>query len=273
LQDAVVAYFPSARSKIKRPKLIKAPSSNIKFSYLDHMLSTSWAIKNSVDSASEIKDNYQVRFENMQSFLRILMNVPQLKLVEDLHTFNYYIHLPNKEPFELRKLSEGYASVLNIYMGLALRSITEKGLINNEMTAIALVDELESHLHVTAQKNILPILSRIFPNTQFIISTYSPLVITSEENAVTYDLGKKEVLENLSPYSYNTILQTYFGSNAYSYALARYLERYKELALKKRNEKESFEFKKILDELELMSPSNLELYFEFTEFEEERLEL
>ena len=45
-----------------------------------------------------------------------------------------------------------------------------------------IIDAIELHLDVDLQMNILKILTDTFPNIQFIISTFSPLVIGSIES-------------------------------------------------------------------------------------------
>ena len=45
--------------------------------------------------------------------------------------------------------------------------------------AIALIDEVDLHLHPAWQQRVLDDLLRTFPNTQFIVSTHSPQVLTS----------------------------------------------------------------------------------------------
>ena len=45
--------------------------------------------------------------------------------------------------------------------------------------AIVLIDEVELHLHPSWQQRVLTDLLRTFPNTQFIVSTHSPQVLTT----------------------------------------------------------------------------------------------
>lgn len=45
--------------------------------------------------------------------------------------------------------------------------------------AIVLIDEIELHLHPDWQQRVLIDLNRTFPNTQFIVSTHSPQVLTT----------------------------------------------------------------------------------------------
>ena len=56
---------------------------------------------------------------------------------------------------------------------------------------LLLIDEIETHLHLELQKKILSFLTTLFPNIQFIVSTHSPFILNSLENAVIYDLEKK----------------------------------------------------------------------------------
>ena len=42
-----------------------------------------------------------------------------------------------------------------------------------------MIDEIETHLHPKWQREILPILSKLFPNIQFFIATHSPQIVAS----------------------------------------------------------------------------------------------
>lgn len=53
---------------------------------------------------------------------------------------------------------------------------------------VVLIDELENHLHPSMQREILPKLTKTFPNAQFVISTHSPFVINSVNNCKVYAL-------------------------------------------------------------------------------------
>ncbi len=51
-----------------------------------------------------------------------------------------------------------------------------------EAPAIVMADEIDLFLHPRWQKNILKVLRKHFPNTQFIVSTHSPLVVDGAES-------------------------------------------------------------------------------------------
>ncbi len=81
----------------------------------------------------------------------------------------------------LDQLSGGYQAVLALAADLAWRMAQGNPDRENplESEAIALIDEIELHLHPSWQQRILGDLVRTFPNTQFIVSTHSPQILTT----------------------------------------------------------------------------------------------
>ena len=56
--------------------------------------------------------------------------------------------------------------------------------------AVVLVDEIDLHLHPKWQRDLVPTLSKIFPNVQFIVTTHSPHVLQSMEHVNLYVLRR-----------------------------------------------------------------------------------
>jgi hypothetical protein len=50
------------------------------------------------------------------------------------------------------------------------------GIVLEAISGIVLIDEVDKHLHIKLQKEILPALFTLFPNVQFIVSSHSPLL-------------------------------------------------------------------------------------------------
>lgn len=74
-------------------------------------------------------------------------------------------------------LSSGESALLSMF-GEILRQ-GDKLIANVRMgslTGIVLIDEVDKHLHITLQKEVLPKLFNLFPNVQFIISSHSPFL-------------------------------------------------------------------------------------------------
>jgi predicted ATP-binding protein involved in virulence len=49
--------------------------------------------------------------------------------------------------------------------------------------AIVLIDEIDLHLHPVWQRKLISFLTERFPNTQFIATAHSPLIVQAAENA------------------------------------------------------------------------------------------
>lgn len=56
--------------------------------------------------------------------------------------------------------------------------------------AVVIIDEIDLHLHPKWQRSLLYDLSEFFPNTQFIVSTHSPLIVQSIEGINLYVLKR-----------------------------------------------------------------------------------
>lgn len=161
-------------------------------------------------------------FERFEYILKKIYNDDNLILEFDRPNFNYLIKIKDREPFNLNQLSDGYGAILAIISELTMRMDSRyfefKFSVDKpyDLQGIVLIDEIEAHLHIDLQKNILPFLTSFFPKIQFIVTTHSPFVLNSIDNAVIYDLEKQERVENLSAYSYTNIVKGYFDADEYS---------------------------------------------------------
>ncbi len=73
-------------------------------------------------------------------------------------------------------LSSGEKSLFCLFTEL-LRQADNINIKNsNQISGIVLVDEIDKHLHIKLQKEILPNLMLLFPNIQFILSSHSPFI-------------------------------------------------------------------------------------------------
>lgn len=77
----------------------------------------------------------------------------------------------------LAKLSLGQKILLNIF--LTIVKYGDNGELDDfrKLKGIVTIDEIDSHLHIEFQKNILPQLIRLFPGIQFVVTTHSPFFI------------------------------------------------------------------------------------------------
>lgn len=174
-------------------------------------------------------------FHTFESILKKIFDDDMLELKFDDESFQFSICEPDREPFDFNTMSRGYAAVLDIINDLIMRMEAKSGLRTEfDMEGIVLVDEIETHLHLELQKKVLPILTTLFQNIQFIVTTHSPFILSSLDNAVIYDLENKTLVENgLKNLPYEGIVEGYFKVDALSKELRNKFERYKLLVSKK----------------------------------------
>ncbi len=86
------------------------------------------------------------------------------------------------------------------------------------------------------------ILTCLFPNIQFIVSTHSPFVLNSLDNVVIYDLENHIIVENgLSDVPYDGIVKGYFQVDTLSDTLKNKFQQYKKLVQKPELTDDDFE--------------------------------
>jgi predicted ATPase len=179
--------------------------------------------RNNTERAAQIEEWFN-RFENI---LRRIYGEPSLKLDFNIDTFQFSILIEGRDPFDFSTMSMGYAAVFDIVADLMMRMESKH---TYDLEGIVLIDEIETHLHVELQRQIVPILTELFPNIQFILSTHSPFILNSAPNAVIYDLEKHMLVEDgMENLSYEGIVEGYFEVDRFSQKLRKYFEEYKQL--------------------------------------------
>lgn len=181
---------------------------------------------------SETAEEIQRWFDRIRDILRVIHEDPTLTLEFDEETYEFSICEQGRDPYNFNEASDGFSAILDVVVGLMLRMVKKNGRSPNfNMPGIALVDEIENHLHLSLQKRVLPILVELFPNIQFVVSTHSPFVLSSLGGAVVYDLENHICASRgLSDNTYESIVEGYFGVDALSDELRQKYDRYRELA-------------------------------------------
>ncbi len=183
---------------------------------------------------TEKADEIQTWFEKLERLLKQIFADETVQLMFDEETFEFHILQQGKEPFGFNTLSSSYQAVLDIVLDVIMRMQSQtKHRFDFSLPGIILVDEIETHLHLELQKNILPLLTTIFPNIQFVVTSHSPFILNSIKNAVIYDLENHVLVENgLEDVPYDGIVDGYFGADKLSNTLRERFERYKILVEK-----------------------------------------
>lgn len=169
-------------------------------------------------------------FDRFQNVLRSIYSDDTLELKFDIETFAFTICQAGHDPFDFTTLSMGYAAVFDIIGDLIMRMESKR---RYDLEGLVLIDEIETHLHVDLQKKIVPILTQLFPNIQFVLTTHSPFILNSTANAVVYDLEKKLLVKDgLTDLPYEGVVEGFFDTDLLSAELRQKFTEYKEIVQK-----------------------------------------
>lgn len=237
----ILAYFSADRKfSINKSKAVEAVDIH-KVKNISEKMNVSfgqWLIYLYIESlfAKENGDSEKVRkikqwFEWLENALRELFDNDQLKLQPALEDMCYKIKLPDREAFGLDEMASGYEALFDIFSEIVVR-MDQQAHLKYDLPGIVLIDEVELHLHIAWQKKVLPFLIEAFPNLQFIVATHSPFVVSSIESAVIYDLEKNLLIEDLSAYSYECLVESLFNTTDFSFVMGNKYERYLSLVEK-----------------------------------------
>lgn len=111
----------------------------------------------------------------------ILPAIKDFRLVTD-DNFNSHIEFEcNDGSFRFNELGYGYQCMLAWIFDFSKRMFDRYPSSKNPLAeaAVVIIDEIDLHLHPKWQRTLLKDLSELFPNTQFIVSTHSPLIVQS----------------------------------------------------------------------------------------------
>lgn len=177
-------------------------------------------------------DTISVWFEKFDELLKQIFDNESVRLEFNEETFKFSIVMDEREPFDFNTLSSGYAAILDIVVDLIIRMEKKTGRsFDFNISGVVLIDEIETHLHLELQKNVMKLLTTVFPNVQFIVSSHSPFVLNSIDNVIIYDLENNLIVENgLSDVPYSGIVEGYFHADELSAELREKFERYKRIA-------------------------------------------
>jgi predicted ATP-binding protein involved in virulence len=174
-----------------------------------------------MDGKTEGAKQQEAFFTRLEETLAKIFEDPGTKLEFVRESFEFYINLSDGRRFTFNQLSAGYSAFLSILTELLMRTDLLRKQANDyssDPCGFVLIDEPETHLHLEMQYQILPLLTSLFPNLQFIVATHSPAVASSIKNATVFDLSTGQALgDSAAGSSFSELMQTHFGlENEYS---------------------------------------------------------
>mgnify|MGYP005857833037 CR=1 FL=1 len=179
---------------------------------------------NEMDTVNKI-DSWFKKFEKR---LQFIFDFEKLELKFSRKEYNFEIITDELEPFNFNNLSDGYSAIISIVSELILR-MEAHNVKAYDLEGVVIIDEIETHLHVDLQKKILPFLTDFFPKIQFIVTTHSPFVLSSISNVTICDLESRIVTTDLTNYSYDALIESYFKTDKYSDEIKNKIKEFEEL--------------------------------------------
>ena len=152
----------------------------------------------------------QAELDRLTGALRELFGEKKLSFVFDKSRFQITLEIAGRR-VGWSTLAAGHQAILEMVAEIYVRSsaVSADGL---EAPGIVVIDEPELHLHPELQERILPGLTALFPNAQFIIATHSAPVICTIPDAWVHDLrdqmGCKS--DSLVGRPYGSLLESHF---------------------------------------------------------------
>ncbi|HHQ4738528.1 TPA: AAA family ATPase [Aeromonas veronii] len=246
LKSVLISFEAMRRSSITKPSSVTSldklrsqdnssthTSANNSSSMFEEFLVTNianqaFAESKKINYAPDEAMRIEKWFNKLEADLQDLFEDRTLKLIFKSDSMSFEIHQQHKEPYTFQSLSSGFSSIMAVYAEL-ITKVSLRSIEPGELTGIVLIDEIDAHLHVSLQKKILAFLKNSFPKVQFIVTTHSPFVVSSVDDAVIYDLSKLEQVEDLSMYSYEAVLEGLFGVLSVSSLLQKNIKKLAEL--------------------------------------------
>jgi predicted ATP-binding protein involved in virulence len=225
VQPPVYAYFEEQRKT--KVDDVKAPISEQEFAKLSleqglSKLLKQFLVNKKVNQAfATIANNTASAeqqgkfFEAVEQTFQEVFQEKKLKLEFSQPAYEFFVRYPDGRQATLNQLPAGYSALLGIILELLVRVDMEQGKRGDFTTSppgLVLIDEPEAHLHLEMQYQVMPLLTSLFPNVQFIVATHSPAVASSIKDATVFDLTTKQVARDwVVGSSFSELMQTHFG--------------------------------------------------------------
>ena len=168
----------------------KAPNARV-VGQLERLLIDRWMLKGRCDaSGARVLEAW---LSGVQQTLCTIVGWSELRLAIQPQSCTLDIGDGRRPRFD--ELSAGHRAALSLFAEILLR--VEAARLRTEEAdleprGVVVVDGFERGLDARLQRELLPTLARRFRGVQWIVSTHSPLVALSHEDAILLDVGRDE---------------------------------------------------------------------------------
>ncbi|WP_392535385.1 AAA family ATPase [Nostoc sp. C117] len=200
----LVVYYPVNRAVIDMPleisegssfKQVDAYNQALTGGRIDFKIFFEW-FRNREDLENERRrDNPHYRDKQLEAVRQSISSlIPEfLNLQVERSPLRMTVRKKGEELI-VNQLSDGEKCLLAMVGDLARRLAIANPSLPDPLqgSGVVLIDEIELHLHPKWQREIIPALTRTFPNCQFIVTTHSPQVISQVKPEGIYILEKTD---------------------------------------------------------------------------------
>lgn len=154
--------------------------------------------------------------------------MPIARLSLDDYIGKLQIETPDARAYDFRNLPAGYRRLYNIVLDMAYRGfVLNSGLLHDQMEGVALIDEIDLHLHPALEREVVKRFENTFPLMQFIVTTHSPLVLVNIDTGDNEDMvlrmttnqSNPEKVYNIYGLDYNSGVEDVMGVEAADWEL------------------------------------------------------
>ena len=170
----------------------KAPDARIA-RQLEGVLIERWGWSQATNDPAQ-KQTLEAQLVAVQQTLRTIVGVPGLELA--ITDDRVACDLGDGRQPTLVELSRGHRAAVELWAEVFLRVEAARRKTGDPVydpSGVVIVDQLERNLDARLQRELLPMLQRLNPYVQWIVSTHSPLVALSLEDGLVYDTRADEV--------------------------------------------------------------------------------
>ncbi|AQG82182.1 AAA family ATPase [Spirosoma montaniterrae] len=185
--DLLLTAYGAARAATSLSPSLSQQQNNVQNLFIDGsplLNPEQWLLN--AELAAKQSDDKQNYYDRVKKSLEKLFEgeVIGIESKTNYYSTNVYFKTHYGE-VRLHELSLGYKTLIAWMVDFA------KGLFDRypdsedplAEPAVCLVDEIDLHLHPKFQRTIIQFLTETFPNTQFIVTAHSPLIVQSAEDA------------------------------------------------------------------------------------------
>ena len=193
--------------------------------------------RNQEDLENQEKVRKNKNFQDKSLFAVKCAMLAMLDGFEDIHIDRKPLAMKVKKDgkyLKINQLSDGEKCTIALFGDLARRMALANPQSDNPLqgTGVALIDELDLHMHTSWQRKVLKVLKKTFPNIQFIITTHSPQILGEGDdtfNLFYMDRDEKRIslksYKSFVGWDANVILEEAMGTDSVNQDIKKMLEK------------------------------------------------